>query len=186
MVIMAPADENECRLMLSTGHRYNGPSAVRYPRGQGTGAAISQGLNTLEIGRAESRRKGERVALLAFGASVSEAEKAADVINATLVNMRFVKPLDTELIAEMASKHDLLVTIEDNAVLGGAGSAVNEYLAKAGLLVPIINLGLPDEFMPHGQRNELLADAGLSADGIIRHVEAYLRHIPLSKHATHA
>jgi 1-deoxy-D-xylulose-5-phosphate synthase len=186
MVIMAPADENECRLMLSTGHRYNGPSAVRYPRGQGTGAAISQGLNTLEIGRAESRRKGESVALLAFGASVSEAEKAADVINATLVNMRFVKPLDTELIAEMASKHDLLVTIEDNAVLGGAGSAVNEYLAKAGLLTPIINLGLPDEFMPHGQRNELLADAGLSADGIIRHVEAYLRHIPLSKHATHA
>jgi 1-deoxy-D-xylulose-5-phosphate synthase len=108
------------------------------------------------------------------------------VINATLVNMRFVKPLDTELIAEMASKHDLLVTIEDNAVLGGAGSAVNEYLAQAGLLIPIINLGLPDEFMPHGQRNELLADAGLSADGIIRHVEAYLRHIPLNKHATHA
>jgi 1-deoxy-D-xylulose-5-phosphate synthase len=186
MVIMAPADENECRLMLSTGYRHDGPSAVRYPRGQGTGIAVTQGLNTLEIGRAESRRKGESVALLAFGACVSEAEKAADVINATLVNMRFVKPLDTELIAEMASKHDLLVTIEDNAVLGGAGSAVNEYLAKAGLLTPVINLGLPDEFMPHGQRNELLADAGLSADGIIRHVEAYLRHIPLSKHATHA
>ncbi len=186
MVIMAPADENECRLMLSTGYRHDGPSAVRYPRGQGTGVAVTQGLSTLEIGRAESRRKGESVALLAFGACVSEAEKAADVINATLVNMRFVKPLDTELIAEMASKHDLLVTIEDNAVLGGAGSAVNEYLAKAGLLTPVINLGLPDEFMPHGQRNELLADAGLSADGIIRHVEAYLRHIPLSKHATHA
>jgi len=186
MLIMAPADENECRLMLSTGYQHNGPSAVRYPRGQGPGTPVSTGLNTLEIGRAEIKRKGERVALLAYGACVSEAQKAADVINASLVNMRFVKPLDTELIAEMAGKHDLLVTIEDNAVLGGAGSAVNEYLAQAGLLVPIINLGLPDEFLPHAQRNELLSDAGLSADGIIRHVEAYLRHIPQTKHATHA
>ncbi len=186
MLVMAPADENECRQMLSTGFRHNGPSAVRYPRGQGPGVAIQSDLSTLEIGRAQTRRKGENVALLAFGSSLSEAEKAADVLNASLVNMRFVKPLDTELIAEMASQHNLLVTLEDNAVLGGAGSAVNEYLAKAGLLVPVINLGLPDEFMPHGQRNELLADAKLSADGIIRHVEAYLRHVPHTKHATHA
>ena len=186
MLIMAPADENECRMMLTTGFRHDGPSAVRYPRGQGPGVATNKGLESLEIGRAELKRKGESVAILAFGACLGEAEKAADVLNASLVNMRFVKPLDTELISEMAGKHDLLVTIEDNAVLGGAGSAVNEYLAQAGLLTPIINLGLPDEFLPHGQRNELMTDAGLSADGIIRHVEAYLRHVPQTKHTTHA
>ena len=186
MLIMAPADENECRQMLSTGFHHTGPAAVRYPRGQGPGATITKDLSTLPIGKAELRRQGERIAILAFGSMTAEAEKAADVLNATVANMRFVKPLDESLIQDFAKRHELLVTIEDNAVLGGAGSAVNEYLTQAGLLVPVINLGLPDTFLPHGEREGLLADVGLTADGIIRHVEAFMQHLPQTKHATHA
>lgn len=186
MLIMAPADENECRQMLTTGFRHDGPAAVRYPRGQGPGVQVQNDLTELPIGKAQLRRKGERVALLAFGSLTSEAAKAADVLNATLVNMRFVKPLDGEMLTQLAHTHDLLVTIEENAVLGGAGSGVNEYLAQQGLLVPVINLGLPDSFLPHGDRQALLADAELSADGIIRHVEAFMQCLPDIKHATHA
>jgi 1-deoxy-D-xylulose-5-phosphate synthase len=186
MLIMAPADENECRQMLSTGYQYDGPAAVRYPRGQGPGANVIRNLATLAIGKAEVRRRGEHVAILAFGCMTSEAEKAGDALNATVVNMRFVKPLDEDLIADVARHHDLLITVEDNAVLGGAGSAVNEFLAQANLLVPIINLGLPDSFLPHGEREVILADVGLSADGIIRQVEAFMQHLPQTKHATHA
>ncbi|MBI1425557.1 MAG: 1-deoxy-D-xylulose-5-phosphate synthase [Gammaproteobacteria bacterium] len=186
MLVMAPADENECRQMLSTGFRHDGPAAVRYPRGQGPGAAITPELITLPIGKAEVRRRGEHVAILAFGCMVAEAEKAADALNATVVNMRFVKPLDEALLQEMARHHDLLVTIEDNAVLGGAGSAVNEFLAQANLATPVINLGLPDSFLPHGEREAILADVGLSADGIIRQVDAFMQHLPHTKHATHA
>ena len=186
MLIMAPADENECRQMLSTGFYHDGPAAVRYPRGQGPGATVTADLSSLPIGKAELRRRGEHVAILAFGSLTAEAEKAGDALNATVVNMRFVKPLDEELIQELVRQHDLLITVEDNAVLGGAGSAVNEFLAQANLLIPIINLGLPDSFLPHGEREALLADVGLSADGIIRQVEAFMQHLPQTKHATHA
>jgi 1-deoxy-D-xylulose-5-phosphate synthase len=186
LIIMAPADENECRHMLNTGYYHDGPAAVRYPRGQGPGALIVRDLSTLPIGKAEVRRRGERVAILAFGCMTAEAEKAGDALNATVVNMRFVKPLDTALLQELAHNHELFLTIEDNAVLGGAGSAVNEFLAQAKLLIPTINLGLPDVFLPHAERDVLLADVGLSADGIIRQVETFLQHHPLTKHATHA
>jgi len=186
MLIMAPADENECRQMLSTGFQHDGPAAVRYPRGQGPGATVIADLSTLPIGKAEIRRRGEHVAILAFGCMTAEAEKAGDALNATVINMRFVKPLDETLIQDLARHHDLLVTIEDNAVLGGAGSAVNEFLAQANLLTPIINLGLPDAFLPHGERDAILSDVGLTANGIIRHVEAFMKHLPQTKHATHA
>ncbi|MEJ2361853.1 MAG: 1-deoxy-D-xylulose-5-phosphate synthase [Gammaproteobacteria bacterium] len=186
MLIMAPADENECRQMLSTGYQHDGPAAVRYPRGQGPGVSVSRDLSTLPIGKAEVRRRGKHVAILAFGCMAAEAEKAGDSLNATVVNMRFVKPLDEALIHELAQQHELLVTIEDNAVFGGAGSGVNEYLARAGILIPCINLGLPDVFLPHGERDGLLIHAGLDADGIIREVEAFMQHLPQIKHATHA
>jgi 1-deoxy-D-xylulose-5-phosphate synthase len=186
MLIMAPADENECRHMLTTGFYHDGPAAVRYPRGQGPGVAVNRTLAGLPIGVAEIRRRGEHVAILAFGCMTSEAEKAGNALNATVVNMRFVKPLDETLLQELARNHDLFITVEDNAVLGGAGSAVNDFLTRANLLVPVINLGLPDVFLPHGEREALLADAGLSADGIIRQVEAFMQHLPHTKHATHA
>jgi len=172
--------------MLSTGFRHDGPAAVRYPRGQGPGHAINRDLSTLPLGKAEIRRQGKGVAILGFGCMTTEAEKAGEILNATVVNMRFVKPLDESLLRELCQQHDLLVTIEDNTVLGGAGSAVNEYLASAKLLIPIINMGLPDTFLAHGERDVILADVGLCADGIIRQVEAFMQHLPHSKHATHA
>lgn len=167
MVVMAPADENECRQMLTTGFNYNGPSAVRYPRGSGPGREIEPALTTLDIGKAELRRQGEKVAILAFGSMVAEAEKAAETLNATVVNMRFVKPLDTETVKTLADSHELLVTIEENALMGGAGSAVSEYLRDINHSVPVRQLGLPDKFIDHGVHKQMLADCGLDATGII-------------------
>ena len=184
MLIMAPADENECRQMLSTGFAHPGPAAVRYPRGTGPGAAVRDDLDTLPMGKAEIRRRGQNVALLAFGAVLTPALAAGEALDATVVNMRFVKPLDEALLRELAGSHRLLVTLEDNVVMGGAGSAVNEYLAAAHALVPVLNLGLPDRFQEHGTREELLAEAGLTPDAIIRAVQAFLHHEPLAKHAT--
>ena len=184
MLIMAPADENECRRMLSTGHAHAGPAAVRYPRGTGPGVAIESSLKPLPVGKAEVRREGRRVALLAFGALLETALTAGEALDATVVNMRFVKPLDEALLRELAASHDLLVTLEDNVVMGGAGSAVNEFLAAEHALVPVLNLGLPDRFQEHGTRAELLAEAGLTPDAIIRAVQASLHHEPLAKHAT--
>ena len=166
MVVMAPADENECRQMLSTGHRYEGPAAVRYPRGTGPGIAIQPTLATLPIGRAEVRRRGSRIALLAFGAIVPAAEKVGEELGLTVVNMRFVKPLDRDLVLELANTHDGLVTLEDNVVAGGAGSGVAELLAAEGIVMPVLHLGLPDEFQHHASREQLLAEALLDADGI--------------------
>jgi 1-deoxy-D-xylulose-5-phosphate synthase len=174
MLIMAPADENECRQMLSTGYLHDGPAAVRYPRGQGLGVEVSDSLEPIEIAKGEVLREGDAVAILSFGSLLGEATHAADVMNATLANMRFIKPLDENLILELAKKHEILVTIEDNAVLGGAGSAVNEFLLKAGITIPVLNLGLPDQFLAHGTQQEILAEAELTADGIIRRVEACL------------
>ena len=168
ITIMAPADENECRRMLTTGFRHTGPSAVRYPRGTGPGVTVDTSLEPLPMGKAEVRRKGKQVAILAFGSMVEPAEEAAKVMNATLVNMRFVKPLDEELIRHMAAEHDLIVTVEENSIAGGAGSAVSEYLNQAGIEIPIMVLGLPDSFPQQGSRAELLADFGLDAEGIHR------------------
>jgi len=166
MVVMAPADENECRQMLSTGHFYEGPAAVRYPRGTGPGAAIQPTLDTLPIGKAEVRRRGARIALLAFGAIIPAAERVGEELDLTVVNMRFVKPLDRELVLELARTHDSFVTLEDNVVAGGAGSGVAELLAGEGIVLPVLHLGLPDEFQHHASREQLLAEAGLDADGI--------------------
>jgi len=170
MVVMAPADEAECRQMLTTGFRHPGPAAVRYPRGSGPGRAVEQELTTLPIGKAELRREGRRLALLAFGSPLAAAETVAREIDATVVNMRFVKPLDTELLRQLAQSHDAFVTIEDNAVQGGAGSAVAEFLAAEGLVRPLLQLGLPDEFLDHASREDLLTQSGIDAEGIRRAV----------------
>ncbi|MFZ5656134.1 MAG: 1-deoxy-D-xylulose-5-phosphate synthase [Pseudomonadota bacterium] len=166
MVVMAPADENECRKMLSTGHRYAGPAAVRYPRGTGPGAAIEPTLDTLPIGKAELRRRGARIALLAFGAIVPAAEAVGAELGLSVVNMRFVRPLDRELVLELARTHEGFVTLEDNVVAGGAGSGVAELLNAEGMTLPMLHLGLPDEFQHHASREQLLAEAGLDVDGI--------------------
>ncbi|NOX76037.1 MAG: 1-deoxy-D-xylulose-5-phosphate synthase [Gammaproteobacteria bacterium] len=172
MVVMAPADENECRQMLNTGFRHNGPSAVRYPRGVGPGVTPEASFSTLPLGKGELRLSGRDIAILAFGSMVAPAEAAGRALGATVVNMRFVKPLDEELVLKMAEQHELLVTVEENTVAGGAGSAVNEYLAAQGLGTAIINLGLPDRFVEHGGHSELLALCGLDAAGIQASIEA--------------
>jgi len=176
MVVMAPADERECRQMLSTGFHHPGPAAVRYPRGAGPGVAAGDALDTLPIGKAELRRRGSRIALLAFGALVPAAEAVAAELGLTVVNMRFIKPLDRALLLELAQAHDGFVTVEDNVVMGGAGSAVLELLQAEGVLLPVLQLGLPDAFQHHASREALLAEAGLDAAGIRA---AILRRWPL-------
>ncbi|MCJ0825934.1 1-deoxy-D-xylulose-5-phosphate synthase [Luteimonas sp. 50] len=177
MVLMAPADENECRQMLSTGFRFEGPAAVRYPRGSGPGVAVQPTLDTLPIGKAQLRRRGARVALLAFGAIVPAAEQVGAELGLTVVNMRFVKPLDGMLLLELANNHDGFVTLEDNVVMGGAGSAVAELLAAENLALPILHLGLPDAFQHHASREDLLAEAGLDVAGIRASVLARWPHL---------
>jgi 1-deoxy-D-xylulose-5-phosphate synthase len=174
MVVMTPSDENECRKLLSTAYRYPGPASVRYPRGAGPGAVIEDDLDTLEIGKGLVRRQGREVALLAFGTMVAPALKAAEALNATVVDMRFVKPLDVELVTQLASTHALIVTIEEGAVMGGAGSAVSEALSAAGFVKPVLQLGLPDQFIDHGDAQQLLAQCGLDAAGIANAVRQRL------------
>jgi 1-deoxy-D-xylulose-5-phosphate synthase len=166
MVVMAASDENECRQMLTTAYRYAGPAAVRYPRGAGTGVAVAPELTDIPLGKGEIRRKGKQVALLAFGTMVAPALQAGETLNATVANMRFIKPLDAALVAELAASHDLLVTIEEGCVMGGAGSAVAEALAVAGIVKPLLQLGLPDQFIDHGDAQQLLAQCGLDGEGI--------------------
>ncbi|MEN8821888.1 MAG: 1-deoxy-D-xylulose-5-phosphate synthase [Abyssibacter sp.] len=180
LVIMAPSDENECRRMLATGMAHPGPSAVRYPRGSGPGADIDEKLRPLPIGearilRSALGRRRPRVAILAFGIMVEPALAAAELLDATVVDMRFVKPLDEDMILRMADEADLLVTVEDNVIAGGAGSAVNEVLMERHLAVPALNLGLPDAFVEHGGREEMLASLGLDAAGIQRAIQRRLR-----------
>jgi len=167
MVVMAASDENECRQMLSTAFQYNGPAAVRYPRGAGIGAAIEKELTTIPLGKGEIRRQGKDIAILAFGTMVAPSLAAAEELNATVANMRFVKPLDVQLLKQLAQTHDVLVTIEEGAIMGGAGSAVAEALAEAGISKPLLNLGLPDKFIDHGDASVLLAACGLDAKGIV-------------------
>jgi 1-deoxy-D-xylulose-5-phosphate synthase len=166
LVLMAPADEDECRQMLYTGMTLDQPSAVRYPRGRGPGVKVSSEMRALPIGKAELRRRGKKLAILGFGVLVENARAAADALDATLVNMRFVKPLDAEMLLELAESHQGFVTVEDNAVAGGAGSAVSEFLAANNIELPILQLGLPDQFLEHGSREECLAIAGLHSEGI--------------------
>lgn len=168
MVVMAPADENECRQMLSTGFHHKGPAAVRYPRGTGPGINVQPGLDTLPIGKAELRQRGAGLALLAFGAMLPAAEAVAAEFGLTVVNMRFVKPLDRTLLLDLADGHEGFVTLEDNVVAGGAGSGVAELLAAEGISLPLLHLGLPDGWQEHASREQLLAEAGLDAEGIRR------------------
>lgn len=184
LTVMAPADENECRQMLSTGFQLAGPAAVRYPRGTGMGVAVEPTLEALEVGRGELRRQGKRVAILSFGALLGNALAAAEQLDATVANMRFIKPLDTELLEQLAAGHELLVTLEDNAIDGGAGSAVSQWLCEQPHPMPVLHLGLPDTFLEHGSREQLLVEAGLDTDGIIRAIAAVLGKQPLAKHAT--
>ena len=172
MVVMAPSDENECRQMLTTAYHYPGPAAVRYPRGAGVGAAISEELTSIAIGKGEIKRQGETIAIMAFGSMVMPSLGAASDLNATVANMRFVKPLDVELVKQLAADHDYLVTVEEGAVMGGAGAAVAEAMAQAGIVKPLLILGLPDKFIDQGDPAALLASVGLDAKGIAASVRA--------------
>ncbi len=166
MVVMAPSDENECRQMLTTAYHFPGPAAVRYPRGAGVGAKMEQELSSIEIGKGEVRREGKGIAILAFGSMVAPSVAAGEQLGATVANMRFVKPLDVELVKRLAREHDYLVTVEEGCIMGGAGSAVAEALAEAGITKPMLHLGLPDKFIDHGDPGVLLASVGLDAKGI--------------------
>ncbi len=168
LVVMAPADENECRQMLYTGFQLNQPAAVRYPRGKGPGVKVEQEMRALPVGQGEIRRRGQNIALLAFGAMVAVAEAVAEQMDATVVNMRFIKPLDEALIVHMASGHRGLATLEENVVAGGAGSAVSECLTRRGIVLPMLHLGLPDRFVEQGERAELLAECGLDVEGVFQ------------------
>ena len=166
MVVMAASDENECRQMLTTGYQYKGPAAIRYPRGAGIGATIKPELTTIDIGKGEIRRKGQKIAILAFGSMVSPAMTAGGTLDATVANMRFIKPLDVELVKQLAADHDYLVTVEEGSIMGGAGSAVAEALAAEGIVKQVLMLGLPDKFIDHGDPVKLLAGVGLDGAGI--------------------
>ena len=172
MVVMAPADEAECRKMLSTAYTLDCPSMVRYPRGGGTGTTPADNLETLPVGKGEIRRHGKNVALLAFGSMVPTALAAGEELDATVANMRFIKPLDVELIVELAGNHSLLVSIEENSIIGGAGSEIERALAERGIQIPFLQLGLPDRFIDHGEQGQLLAELGLDKNGIVRAVKA--------------
>ncbi|HTT39200.1 MAG TPA: 1-deoxy-D-xylulose-5-phosphate synthase [Burkholderiales bacterium] len=172
LTVMAPSDENECRQMLYTAFHLGAPAAVRYPRGSGPGVAQEGGMHELPIGRGVLRRQGHGIAILAFGSAVKPALQAAETLDATVADMRFVKPLDEALVAELAASHARLVTIEENVVEGGAGSAVAESLARMGLQLPMLHLGLPDRFVEHGDPAVLLRDCGLDGDGVLQAIRA--------------
>jgi len=180
MTIMAPSDENECRQMLYTGHQHTGPSAVRYPRGNGMGVEIEQEFTALEIGKGRMMREstaaknGDKVAILNFGTFLPNALEAAEKLDATVADMRFVKPLDEAMIRQLAADHDVLVTLEENAIAGGAGAGIVEFMMQEKLIKPVLNLGLPDKFVPQGTQTELHAELGLDAQGIEQAIQAYL------------
>jgi 1-deoxy-D-xylulose-5-phosphate synthase len=174
MTVMTPADENECRQMLYTAVELGSPAAVRYPRGSGPGVAAEKAMHALPVGKGELRREGQRIALLAFGAMLRPALEAAEQVDATVANMRFVKPLDTDMVRTLAETHELLVTVEEHQLMGGAGSAVCEALAALGIERRVLLLGLPDRFIDHGDPAKLLASVGLDRDGIVKSVRAVI------------
>jgi 1-deoxy-D-xylulose-5-phosphate synthase len=174
LTIFCPADENECRQMLYTAYQHDGPTAVRYPRGSGLGIKPEAAMSALPIGKGEIRRSGKHIALLAFGSMVGTALNVGEQLDATVANMRFVKPIDRELILKLAAKHELLVTLEENALIGGAGSEVTRVLHEAGIPVRVLQLGLPDRFIDHGDQAQLMAEVGLDAAGVLKQIkEAY-------------
>ncbi|MFQ2254491.1 1-deoxy-D-xylulose-5-phosphate synthase [Aeromonas hydrophila] len=175
MVIMTPSDENECRQMLYTGYQCNGPAAVRYPRGSGTGIQVESEMQVLALGKGRIVRQGKGTAILAFGTLLQQAKAAAEALDATLVDMRFVKPMDEALVRSLAATHDQFVTLEDNAIMGGAGSAVNELLMRSKQCKPVLNLGLPDRFVEQGTQEEIYALLGLDGAGIQRSIEQWLQ-----------
>lgn len=181
MLVMAPSDENECRQLLYTGYQHQGPAAVRYPRGTGSNAIVAREMTALPIGKGlvkkESTREGKRVAILNFGALMQRALGAAETLNATVADMRFVKPLDEKLVLQLAQQNDLLVTLEENTVMGGAGAAVNEFLAAQGIVMPVLNLGLPDVFLNHGKHGDLLDACGLSSSAMVDTIQQRLEQI---------
>jgi 1-deoxy-D-xylulose-5-phosphate synthase len=183
MIVMAPSDEDETQKLLSTGYHHKGPAAVRYPRGKGPGTKIERNLDPVSIGRAIIRRKGHSVAILAFGSMVKPALEAAELVDATVADMRFVKPLDQELIVDLATSHQLVVTLEENTVMGGAGSAVNEYLVQENYSTPILNLGLPDRFLEHGKVPDMLAEVGLDSDAIATAIKHKLKACKIQSEA---
>lgn len=186
MVICAPSDENECRQMLYTAYQYQGPAAVRYPRGQGTGAAIEKDMQALALGKGIIRREGVDIAILAFGTVLASAMAAAEQLNATVVDMRFVKPLDETLIETLAAEHQLLVTVEENEIAGGAGSGVTEHLNRQGILVAVLQLGLPDYFVEHGTPEAMLAECGLDKAGILKAIKNRWQNILANQKKTPA
>lgn len=174
LVVMTPSDENECRNMLFTGYQLQQPAAVRYPRGNGTGVAFDSAMQLYPIGKARTIRSGNDIALLNFGTLLTEVEKAAEQLNATVVDMRFVKPLDGNMITDLAARHSVLVSVEENVVAGGAGSAVQEYLAAQGINTAMLMIGLPDEFIKHGSQEEIRAELQLDSDGLVKQVQRYV------------
>lgn len=171
MIIMAPSDEHECRLMLSTGYHHKGPAAVRYPRGSGTGIVAGDDLATIEIGKAQVVREGTQLAILSFGSTLAAATSVAEQLDASLIDMRFIKPLDEAIILQLAETHTRFVTVEDNVIMGGAGSAVSEFLNQQHIRMDLLQLGLPDIYQEHASREELLAEAGIDSDGIKTAIE---------------
>ena len=184
MVVMAPSDENETRQLLYSGFIHQGPATVRYPRGTGPGAAIEKTMTAVPIGKGVMRRSGAQVAILNFGTTLAAAMAAAEQLNASVADMRFVKPIDEDLIRQLAADHQLLVTVEENAVAGGAGAAVSEFLAEQALVMPVLHLGLPDQFIDHGSHNQQLSAAGLDAAGIAQSIEQRLSLLKLPNQAT--
>ncbi len=183
MIVMTPSDEDETHKLLNTGFQHVGPAAVRYPRGKGPGTAVQQGSEAVPIGKGLLRRQGRSVAMLAFGSMVAPALQAAEQLDATVVDMRFVKPLDEELIGDMAAKHQLIVTVEENAVMGGAGSAVNEFLLAENYRIPVLNLGLPDHFLDQGKVPDMLAGIGLDAEQIANAIADKLKACKIQSEA---
>ena len=184
MVIMAPSDENETRQLLYTGYMHSGPAAVRYPRGTGPGAVIEEQMTALPLGKGLMARKGSGVAILNFGTLLASGLEVAETLNASVVDMRFVKPIDEQLILELAETHQLLVTLEENSVAGGAGSAVSEFLAEQGIVMPVLHLGLPDRFVDHGNHSQQLESVGLDSAAMLAAIEKRLALLSLPARAT--
>jgi len=184
MIIMAPSDENQTRQLLYTGYMHEGPAAVRYPRGTGPGAIIEKEMIALPLGKGKIMREGTQVAILNFGTLLSFGLDVAEQINATIVDMRFIKPIDEQLIIKLVSDHQLLVTLEENSISGGAGAAVSEFLAQQGIVMPVLHLGLPDSFIDHGARSEQLRDTGLDKEGILHSIDQRLNILKLSTRAS--
>lgn len=185
MLVMAPSDENETRQLLYTGFIHQGPAAVRYPRGTGPGVQIDQAMTAVPIGKGIMRRTGAQVAILNFGTTLVSAMEAAEHLNASVADMRFVKPIDEALIRQLAADHQLLVTVEENSVAGGAGTAVSEFLAAQGIVMPVLHIGLPDTFIDHGKHHEQLGMAGLDCAGIVHSIEQRLSLLQLPNQAAH-